>query len=271
MVAAGLCNFHSETQRYEWETPYFTNFPYACWWKVPGEEGIVLHSLSWAPFLCDYSAVEQHDTSALDTWTIDGDYVHRNFGHGPGVYVVTDSDEMMLISWGPLSDRPQDLKPGLLKRLPMIGDVIKGSILRAVMVSGVCDSLKQHIFFIPIRWHSRELTAGWKETESKASEVFHRYLWDLEPSRANGRGEHSPTDKVAVSGKSGRGIYRLLFGPLVAAGRVWIAITHLYHYRDRLRMRLRIALRGDREAWIRIFRRIGTVWKLIRGVPPGHL
>jgi hypothetical protein len=80
MVAACVHSFHSETLRYEWESSCFTNFPAACWWRVPGEEGIVLHSLSWAPLLFDYSALGDHDTSVFDTWTLDGDYVYPKSG-----------------------------------------------------------------------------------------------------------------------------------------------------------------------------------------------
>jgi hypothetical protein len=43
----------------------------ACsWWRVPGEEGIVLHSLSRAALLLDYGVLVEHDTSTPDSWTL---------------------------------------------------------------------------------------------------------------------------------------------------------------------------------------------------------
>ena len=272
MVAAGLGSFHSETQRYEWDASYFSNFPVACWWRVPEENGIVLHSLSWAPFLCDYGMVEGHDTSALDTWTMDGDYVYRNFGNSEtAYYVVRDSDEMMLVSWAPLSDRPQSLALNPLKRLPVIGNVLKGGILRATMLSVVFDSLKLRIFFQPVRWHSRELTARWKETEARAAQVLHCYLWDLGSSFQNIRSETpAKTDSIAPSKLNGD-FRTLLLALLVPVARIWLVVEQLYQSRHRIGMRLRRALCGDREARARIMRRVVTTWRLIRGTPVRHL
>lgn len=249
MVAACLHSFHSETQRYEWDAPYFTNFPAACWWRVPGEEGIVLHSLSWAPLLCDYSTVEEHDTSMFETWTIDGNYIHRNFGEGPDIHVVTDSDEIMLASWAPLADRPQSLVPNALKMLPVVGELIKGGILRAALLSGVFDKLKLTIFFTPVRWHTRDVTPAWQATEARAARVLHDYAWDLDPSW------REPVHPIWRA-------FLLLWLPVA---RVGIVVAQLNQYRSRLAARLFSALRGDRVAWARIRRRIGIVLRQIAG------
>jgi hypothetical protein len=249
MAAACIHSFHSETQRYEWEASYFTHFPAACWWRVPGEEGIVLHSLSWAPFLCDYSAVEEHDTSALENWTMDGDYIHQNFGVGSSVHVVTDSDEMMLVSWAPLADRPQSLVPNPLKMLPIVGPLIKGGVLRATLLSGVFDALKLKIFFMPVRWHAGEVTTAWQETEDRAARVLHRYAWDFDPSW---RGHVHP-------------LRRMFLLPWLVVARIWIVLAQLNQYRSRLAARLFSALCGDREAWGRIRRRAGIMLRQIIG------
>jgi len=249
MMTACLHSFHSETQRYEWDAPYFTSFPSACWWQVPGEEGIVLHSLSWAPFLCDYSSVEEHDTSALENWTMDGNYIHQNFGTGSSIHVVTDSDEMMLVSWAPLADRPQSLLPNPLKMLPVVGNLIKGGTLRASLLSGLFDGLKLKIFFQPVRWHARELTPAWNATEARAALVLRRYAWDLDASSVH----HVHP------------LWRMFLVPWLPVARIWIVLAHLNQYRSRLAARLVAALRGDRAAWGRIIRRIGLMLRWIRG------
>jgi hypothetical protein len=253
LVAAGIRSFHSETQRYEWESPSFTNFPCACWWRVPGEDGIVVHSLSWCPVLVDYAGVGRHDTSTFDTWTLDADYVYRNFGNSAGVRVVTDSDEIMLVSWAPLSDRPQRLSRSFLKTLPGIGGWVKGAILRGAVTSGTFDPLKQRIFFLPVRWHARDLTPAWAATERAAASTLRRYLGDLAGGEAN-RSVMAPVARGAF-GRAALG----------ALGRVWIVAADLAAHADRLTLRLAQALRGDRAAAGRLWRRLRTIVKTIRG------
>ncbi len=251
LVAAGIRSFHSETQRYDWESPSFTDFPAACWWRVPGEDGIVVHSLSWCPLLVDYAAVDRHDTSTFDTWTLDADYVYRNFGDVAGIHVVTDSDEVMLVSWAPLADRAQSLSRSHLKSLPGVGRWLKGAILRGVVTSGTFDSLKRRIFFLSVRWHSSDLTPVWVETERRVMRTLRQYVGDLAPDDASRR-------EATHHGALGRAV-------LGAFGRFWIVAADLLAHADRLKVRLTQVLRGDRAAAERLWRRLRTVLKTIRG------
>ena len=256
MVGVALRSFHSETRRYEWEAPYFTSFPCACWWRVPSEDGIVVHSLSWAPLLLDYSIVGRHDTRVLESWTIDADYVYRNFGDGEGIHVVTDSDEIMLVSWAPLSDRPQSLAPSRIKSLPVIGEWAKGAFLRGAITSGIFDPLKQRIFFLPVRWHARELTPSWLMTERKARRTLRRYLPDLEPRRAQ-----KPARKAALGW--------LFLRVLAVCARVGMVLEDAFAYPERRRAVLRQAMRGDCEAVKHVSRWFRVAWRRIRGMPIG--
>lgn len=176
MVAAAVNGLHSETLRYEWEAPYFTDFPCACWWKVPGEDGIVVHSFSWALLLLDYAAVDRHDTTALETWTIDGDYVYKNFGGGNAVHVVQDSDEMFVASWAPLDDRRRDLRPHPLQQARILGEWVKGGNLRNAYFSNIFDPLKRSIFPLTVRWHADELSPAWTQTEEKATRTITKFI-----------------------------------------------------------------------------------------------
>ena len=76
----------------------------AAWWRVPGENGILVHSLNWQPMLLDYGAIADHDTSTFDRWTIDGDYLFNNAKHLTKIHVVQDSDEMFVAGWGPIAE-----------------------------------------------------------------------------------------------------------------------------------------------------------------------
>jgi len=175
LVWAGIRSFHSETLSYEWEAPYFSRFPQAVWWRVPDEDGVVVHSLSWAPVLLDYSLIKHHDSSVLDYWTFDGDYVYRNFGIERKVHVVQDSDEMMMVSWAPLSDREQSLKPRRGYSNRFIGEWIKGLVLHETLCHPAHDPLKRNIFIKPVYWHARDVNATWDLVESGALRVLRIY------------------------------------------------------------------------------------------------
>jgi hypothetical protein len=179
LVSAGIRSFHSETLSYEWEAPYFVDVPSAVWWRVPGEDGVIVHSLSWAPLLIDYDAVEHHDSSVMDNWTIDGDYIHRNFGLNGKVHVVQDSDELMLVSWAPLADRPSPLTPRPEYTRRFLGELKKGIIFNRVLSSPFFDPLKRQILYKPVYWHSETINlrdkGPWLFTEARAQRVLRMY------------------------------------------------------------------------------------------------
>lgn len=176
LVWAGLRSFHSETLRYEWEKPCFQTFPSGIWWRVD-DNGVVVHSLSWAPMLIDYNAMREHDSTVMDNWTIDGDYIHRNFGVSDKIHVVQDSDEMMHISWAPLSDREQTLEPTSPRYLnPIYGEWLKGAVFHEAMRSPVFDPLKRKILPLPVFWHADEIDPErWRAVERKAIKVLIKY------------------------------------------------------------------------------------------------
>jgi len=172
MVAAAVDGLHSETLRYEWGAPYFSNLPAACWWRVPDEMGMVVHSLSWAPLLLDYGAVDEHDTTALETWTMDADYVYKNLKDWHRIHVVQDSDEMFVASWAPLADKAFELIPSKLLQHRTWGSLTRSAILHAAYRSPVFDPLKRAIFFLPVRWHARPLNENWRAVERRAQRTI---------------------------------------------------------------------------------------------------
>jgi len=172
LVSAGIKSFHSETLRYEWDASYFSIFPVACWWHVPEEDGVLVHCLSWAPLLVDYNAIEHHDSSMLDNWTIDGDYIYKNFGNSENVYVCYDSDEMMLVSWAPMNDRPQSLSPRNILKNKFLGNFIRKLIIYETFNNKVFDPLKRKIFFNAVKWHSKDLNLTWNVIESKTKNIL---------------------------------------------------------------------------------------------------
>ena len=172
MVSAGIKSFHSETLTYEWDAPYFSRFPVACWWKSIKGDGILVHSLSWAPLMIDYAAIKKHDTSTMDNWTIDGDYVYKNFGNSENVYVCKDSDECMLISWAPWDDKKISTQPRKLLLNKFLSLWIKKVTLYDTFHNKVFDPLKQKLFYIPVYWHANDLDHEWNSLEKKAAAII---------------------------------------------------------------------------------------------------
>jgi hypothetical protein len=168
LVRMALASMHSETKTYEWDAPYFHSMPSAAWWRVPGEDGIVVHCLSWAPLLFDFAAVPEHDTSVFDDWTFDGDYIYKNLGNIKRIHLVLDSDEIFMASWAPLSDRPHELRSQRLFQSGLLGGFLKKVRFSAAFYSGIFDPLKHRIFFEGARWHAKPINERWAAVEDRA-------------------------------------------------------------------------------------------------------
>lgn len=234
MVYAAVNGFHSETLAYEWDAPGLMIISPAAWWRVPGEDGIVLHSLSWAPLLLDYSTIESHDTSTFDQWTLDGDYLFNNSKDMTRIHVVQDSDEVFLASWGPLAERPVSKT-----RFPF-DHRLAGHFFRQSFYSGFFDPLKRKLFFLPVRWHSQPLSEKWAVVEERAAQELNRWV---EP----------PSDESAVDEKGSLDFLQRLSGVVKSQPMIFLGtIAYLWMFRRSIaRYLLRLA-RGDRQAVSRI-------------------
>jgi len=237
LVHMALASMHSETMAYEWDAPYFTPTPYAVWWRVPGEDGIIVHSMSWVVTLLDFTAVPMHDTSTFDQGTIDGDYVHRNISAIKNIHLVLDSDEMFVAGWARLADNAWDLtvQPAL-QRKPT-GDLTRKERFRDWFYSGVFDRFKQETFFQPARWHARPTNENWRPVEKHALATL------LSCVAPPGSQYTEFRDRLKLAS-----IYYLL-GP--ALTRRASMVRTLWASRSNIMHRLGQMLRGDRTAWKR--------------------
>ena len=230
MVYAAVNGFHSETLTYEWDAPGLTAVIPAAWWRVPGEDGIVLHSLSWAQLLLDYASIGDHDTSTFAQWTLDGDYLFNNSKSIDRVHVVQDSDEIFLASWGPLADRPK-----AKTRFPF-DERLAGHFFKQNFYSGFFDPLKRKLFFLPVRWHSKPLNDAWGEVERHAMTELRR--WVKPPGEANATDSNLAT--------------RWSLAVIRSLAYVWI-------YRQRIAQYSAGILRGDRETMRRLVWFVRTI------------
>ena len=243
MVYAAVNGFHSETLTYEWDAPGLMAITPAAWWRVPGEDGIVLHSLSWAPLLLDYAAIGEHDTSTFDQWTLDGDYLFNNSADIKRMHVVQDSDEMFLASWGPLAERP------LRKTRFPFDSLLAGHFFRQSFYSKFFDPLKRKLFFLPVRWHAKPLNAKWEEVEGRASRELRQWVRPPDDVNAPARGR-SPEPTFAAPNPLIRMLKPLAYG--------WV-------FRRRIAYHLSRMIRGDRATGARI---MGFVRTFVVGAGP---
>ena len=234
MVYAAVNGFHSETLAYEWNAPGILAISPAAWWRVPEEDGIVLHSLSWAPLLLDYGAIADHNTSTFDQWTLDGDYLFNNFKSNRRIYVVQDSDELFLASWGPMADK------AVTKTQFPFHRFLAGHFFKQSFYSGFFDPLKRRLFFLTVRWHSKPMNEKWADVEARAMHELVRWV--------------APPDESVAAAIPGTGATPPRFMNAVANLPISIlrTLAYVWIFRGRITQYLGRALRGDRDSLARL-------------------
>jgi hypothetical protein len=280
LVRMALTSMHSETKSFEWDAPYFHPIPSAVWWRVPNEDGIVVHSLSWAPLLLDYTAVPQHDTSTFDDWTWDGDYVYKNLGNTKRVHLVLDSDEMFMASWSRLDENPRDLTPQRELSRPIIKELIKRQRFKEAFYRGhsdpnkgkafLLDPLRQHMFFHAARWHAAPLNRSWNRVERRALRTLYSCVAPPTDERVGAALPPRANIPYGVAGTFVRSVVNVVCGFGVAILRVRDVFRHFWIHREAIIPRARQVLHGDREVirWL-TWRARELVYSLAGRVAPG--
>lgn len=174
LMRVALRHLHSETLRYEFDAPWFAEYPISVYWWVRRGEGMIIHSFSWAPLVVDYAAVVHHDTRTFEKWTVDGDYLNRNFPDPGNIYVVTDSDEISVVSLTKESDFHFELEPYLQNRSRATVTWYKRQLIRTLFESDVMDPLKRHIFPTPVYLHAARISPTWRIAQMHASRIIRR-------------------------------------------------------------------------------------------------
>jgi hypothetical protein len=120
----------------------------------------------------DYAAVRTHETRALEEWTIDGDYLHMNFGESD-IHVCTDSDEMMLVSWASRDDKPVSLEPTPGRRIsPRYCRWRNSAAVRVNLGLDIFDPMKLKLFPRPVRWHIHDIDEKWLAVERRSARII---------------------------------------------------------------------------------------------------
>ena len=172
MVATVFPHMHPETACFEYDSPLFCDTATSSMWRVPGDEGILLHNLNYYPLLINFDGIEQHQSDYLDIGgTIDGKYVALHVTGMDAIEVIDDSDRLMLASFTPSEEYYYPIRDHLLKRLPVVRDIYKIHQLRRTLFGPVGDPVKRMLYTRPLRLHSREIGDAWSKVEARAGAV----------------------------------------------------------------------------------------------------
>jgi hypothetical protein len=104
MGSVAANSLHPEILRYDFDGPEFDDYPIWSFWRVPGRDGLILYTASWALLLADYAAIPRYVDDTLKNDTIDSHYVWSNFGHlraTDQVALLNDSSQGTFISLTP--------------------------------------------------------------------------------------------------------------------------------------------------------------------------
>ena len=171
LAAVAHRSLHSEIRKYEFDAPYFGDYPIWSYWSVPGRNGIVLHTVSWALLLGDFGKIHGRDDSVLEQDTIDGHYIDQNFyrvEHRDDLYLVSDSDEVLFmgltseseLTYLPFRDQPINNTAG--------GERDRLHNIRKFLKSPECDEFRRWAYHVPFQIHGDELAPESLETARKS-------------------------------------------------------------------------------------------------------
>lgn len=186
-VAIGLRHLHAESRASNWVAPNFGRlhpwhgrryFLTCCYWDVPGEDGVIIVTHNWTPFLMNFTTLRRHSVDALDGRAIDGDYIFENFsdqGIGSRIHVVEDSDSLFLLGLTPADEMmPPEEAPWWLN-WPAIAEWSRGYILNRTVFDPGVDRLRRQTYRLPVRWHAHDVTPRWTGVERRVAGLLGRY------------------------------------------------------------------------------------------------
>ncbi|HXZ03147.1 MAG TPA: hypothetical protein VEI03_24375 [Stellaceae bacterium] len=176
LVRLTIRHMHSEMARGGFENKCRNDRCESVFWIVGRGQDLVFHCGCWIPLLIDYRTLAAHDDSTFDQWTLDGDYAARNFSDSRELYVVRDTDDLMLVSITPESKIHYSLAPipeywfPPVRRSRKILDM-HGYLYKVVRL----DWLKAELFRQPVRFRGGSATeAEWRKQERRAAQIVRR-------------------------------------------------------------------------------------------------
>ena len=174
LIRHALKHKNLELLAQNWKSLYIFDFVTEIWWPLAEHGGLLCHSFMWCPVFIDYSKLTSHNTTCLKNNTIDGSYLYHNFTKDD-LYVVTDSDDFVMISYSPhakLDFRSKMDDKGLFSDIPKI------TYWRKVigLLPGFVDPLKLELLKHSVFVHVNDLTRKEYRIEKKSQQIVQKIL-----------------------------------------------------------------------------------------------
>ena len=175
LVRLSLMHMQSETKRFEFDGNLYDYGSSAYFWTAAAGKDLLFHSGNWAPILIAYDQIAIHDTSTFDRWTLDGDYIHKNFSDPKDIYVIQNSSELFISGFTPEAKIHYSTAPFFLYRREWLRQWLKIQLAHQFLYSrGILDLGKRDLFRLPIRLCGGDSSeAAWREAEARAANAIH--------------------------------------------------------------------------------------------------
>jgi hypothetical protein len=188
LSAVAVASLHSEILRYDFESSTFDDYPIWSYWRVPDRRGIVLYTVSWAMMLGDYAAVPNFVDQFLDESTIDGFFIHKNFGHldrADKMIFLTDSYDGVFLSLTSETELTYfPLRHYKINQYPLLGTLSRLGHINRFYHSDVLDPLRRRCYTIPIVIHADAIDSAYlsvivesKSLMRRATEASYAAIW----------------------------------------------------------------------------------------------
>jgi hypothetical protein len=114
--------------------------------------------------------------STFDTYTLDGDYVAKNFPNPQDIYIIRDTSDIFMISFAAGSKIRNSLRKYRPYRFKISRTALK--IMQAndfLYKQGVLDPVKRVYFSTPARLRGGDSTEGqWQRVEARAAQIIQK-------------------------------------------------------------------------------------------------
>jgi hypothetical protein len=187
VVDIAIASLHDDCGLHDWDGSRFPIFPGFSFWRVRNDLGIIIQSAYYAYILLDMAAIEQHNERSFDDACIENHWLSDNFPDPSRVRIVQDSDDALVISWTPSSERGSIPATARVARLRSIAPVWKGYRMRCMREYHLKlgDVQKANNIRYPIYWHTAAAGDGWRDTaewrdaEARVRRIMFIFFGDL--------------------------------------------------------------------------------------------
>ncbi len=174
LIKHALKHRNIELLAQNWKFLYTFDFITDLWWPLDKKGSMLCHSFMWCPVFINYSRLTSHNTECLKNNTIDGSYLYNNFTKDD-FYLVTDSDEFVMISHSPHNNLQIKHKPGIIGRFSNISKIVYWREM-ITLCSGFVDPLKLELLKYPIFVHVNDLTQKEYQIKEKSQRIIQKIL-----------------------------------------------------------------------------------------------